>query len=116
MTRRGLMEDRQLGLTALYKLVRGIGPDRGIVALRDLHREIDAEVARSYGWDGDLSANEMIIELHGINQRRHKLEAPARSHPRKPPAPHPDLQPLPFPPELPHYPNSPIHVVDPQRD
>jgi len=54
--RRGLMTNEQIGLTKLYNRVHSQNDtDARVKALRDLQREVDVAVARSYGWtDVDL--------------------------------------------------------------
>ncbi|MEC3994884.1 type IIL restriction-modification enzyme MmeI [Actinacidiphila sp. DG2A-62] len=62
--RRPIMENRQLGLTKLYNLIHDeTVTDSGVLELRNLHREIDQEVAGAYGWD-DLNLN------HGFHPTR----------------------------------------------
>jgi len=53
--RRALMLGRGWGLTTTYNHVHDpVDRDPEIVALRDLHTEIDAAVMAAYGWDLDL--------------------------------------------------------------
>ena len=50
--RRGVMEQRRLGLTALYNLVHAeAAHDEDIVRLREIHVEIDEAVREAYALD-----------------------------------------------------------------
>jgi len=50
--RESLMADEAIGLTQLYNRFHDPSDnDSRIVALREMHREIDLAVARAYGWD-----------------------------------------------------------------
>lgn len=61
--RRGVMLDRQLGLTKLYNLVHDeTVDDPEIRRLREIHTEVDYAVAEAYGWDLDLK--------HGFHDTR----------------------------------------------
>ena len=62
--RRELMLARQAGLTATYNLVHDPRcADADIAGLREIHRQIDHVVARTYGW-GDLELD------HGFHMTR----------------------------------------------
>jgi hypothetical protein len=51
VTRRGIMTDRNEGLTALYRRVHAADESaEDIVSLRQLHEELDDAVAHTYGW------------------------------------------------------------------
>lgn len=61
-SRRPMMLQQQLGLTALYNQVHNAAvADSGIGRLRQIHVEIDAAVANAYGWS-DISLD------HGFHQ------------------------------------------------
>ena len=53
--------------------------DQGLIGiLRDLHDQIDAEVARAYGWPVDLSDEDILFRLVALNKER--AEEEARGH------------------------------------
>ncbi|WBU61176.1 class I SAM-dependent DNA methyltransferase [Paracoccus albus] len=50
--------------------------DHGLIAiLRDLHDQIDAEVAAAYGWPADLTDEEILFRLVALNNERAAEEA-----------------------------------------
>ncbi|WP_217640614.1 Eco57I restriction-modification methylase domain-containing protein [Blastococcus tunisiensis] len=51
-TRRKLMQDRSIGLTALYNLVNdpSLSADRDVSTIRDLHVELDEAAVQAYDW------------------------------------------------------------------
>ncbi|EBA05978.1 class I SAM-dependent DNA methyltransferase [Sagittula stellata] len=50
--------------------------DQGLIGiLRDLHDQIDAEVARAYGWPADLSDEDILFRLVALNKERAEEEA-----------------------------------------
>lgn len=56
--RRVTMESRRSGLTAVYNLVHDTAcVDDDIVGLREIHRKIDIETCRAYGWTDLVEAN-----------------------------------------------------------
>ncbi|MFI5802206.1 Eco57I restriction-modification methylase domain-containing protein [Streptomyces sp. NPDC051561] len=101
--RRELMRTRNAGLTATYNLVHSPacqGPD--IVELRAIHRSIDEEVVRAYGWHdllgrldhgfhdtrqgvrhtiGPVVRQEILDRLLELNFSRYEEENPALFHP-----------------------------------
>ncbi|MET9693010.1 type IIL restriction-modification enzyme MmeI [Streptomyces sp. NPDC006514] len=106
--RREVMGDRDMGLTSTYGLVHDnacVNPD--ILELREIHRAIDEEVARAYGWDDLLSQSggldhgfhdtrqgprytvgpvvrqEILDRLLEENQRRYAAEVAAGLHDKK---------------------------------
>ncbi|GGT04961.1 hypothetical protein GCM10010222_53360 [Streptomyces tanashiensis] len=106
--RRRLMLSRGTGLTATYNLVHDetcADPDIG--ELREIHRAIDEEVARAYGWDdlltepggldhgfhdtrqgprytvGPVVRQEILDRLLEENQRRYAAEVAAGLHDKK---------------------------------
>ncbi|MEV7383531.1 Eco57I restriction-modification methylase domain-containing protein [Streptomyces lydicus] len=106
--RQKLMLERGLGLTATYNMVNDeTCTDAGVSELREIHRAIDEEVTRSYGW-GDLLAQhgglghgfhdtrqgvrytvgplvrqEILDRLLEENQRRYAAEVAAGLHEKK---------------------------------
>ena len=53
--------------------------DQGLIGiLKDLHDQIDAEVARAYGWPVDLSDEDILFRLVALNKTR--AEEEARGH------------------------------------
>jgi hypothetical protein len=103
--RRGLMLSRQAGLTVTYNLLHDPScADADIAELRDIHRRIDEETIRAYGWD-DLTGSlghgfhdtrqgtrytiapaprqEILDRLLELNQARHGEEIKAGIHPRR---------------------------------
>nr|WP_306151477.1 DNA methyltransferase [Roseovarius sp. MMSF_3281] len=53
--------------------------DQGLIGiLKDLHDQIDAEVARAYGWPADLSEENILFRLVTLNKER--AEEEARGH------------------------------------
>ncbi|MRG74077.1 class I SAM-dependent DNA methyltransferase [Alphaproteobacteria bacterium HT1-32] len=53
--------------------------DQGLIGiLRELHDQIDAEVARTYGWPVDLSDEDILLRLVALNKER--AEEEARGH------------------------------------
>jgi len=53
--------------------------DQGLIGiLRDLHDQIDAAVARAYGWPVDLSDEDILFRLAALNKER--AEEEARGH------------------------------------
>ncbi|MFI8362548.1 Eco57I restriction-modification methylase domain-containing protein [Streptomyces sp. NPDC085612] len=67
--RRRLMNNRSLGLTATYNMVHdSLCEDADIVELREIHRTIDVEIARAYGW-GDLLSQPGGLD-HGFHDTR----------------------------------------------
>lgn len=108
MRRRSLMEGRSLGLTATYNLVHDDSCEGADIAeLREIHRTIDVEVARAYGWDdllsqpggldhgfhdtrqgprytvGPVVRQEILDRLLEENQRRYAAEVAAGLHDKK---------------------------------
>ncbi|MFJ3965120.1 Eco57I restriction-modification methylase domain-containing protein [Streptomyces sp. NPDC090036] len=106
--RGGLMRVRALGLTATYNLVHDEGcMDPDIVELREIHRAIDEEIVRAYGWDdllsqpggldhgfhdtrqgprftvGPVVRQEILDRLLEENQRRYAAEVAAGLHDKK---------------------------------
>ncbi|MFI1648614.1 Eco57I restriction-modification methylase domain-containing protein [Streptomyces avidinii] len=106
--RRDLMLVRNVGLTATYNLVHNeTCSDADIVELRKIHRAIDEEVARAYGWDdllsqpggldhgfhetrqgtrytvGPVVRQEILDRLLEENQRRYAAEVAAGLHDKK---------------------------------
>ena len=50
--------------------------DQGLIGtLKDLHDQIDAAVAEAYGWAGDLSDEEILLQLVALNRDRAEGEA-----------------------------------------
>jgi hypothetical protein len=48
--------------------------DQGLIGnLRDLHDQIDREVAAAYGWPADLSDDEILHRLVDLNRERKRL-------------------------------------------
>jgi hypothetical protein len=109
--RHEIMLRRGSGLTATYNLVHDeICTDPGIAELRDIHRAIDEEVARAYGWHdilaqpgsldhgfhetrqgprytvGPIVRQEILDRLLEENQRRHMAEMRSGSHQLRLPA------------------------------
>ncbi|WP_327654708.1 Eco57I restriction-modification methylase domain-containing protein [Streptomyces sp. NBC_00483] len=105
--RRGVMPARG-GLTATYNLVHDEKcTDPDIIELRTIHRTIDEEVARAYGWHdlldqpggldhgfhdtrqgprytvGPVVRQEILDRLLEENQRRYKVEVEAGLHDKK---------------------------------
>jgi hypothetical protein len=100
--RRDLMLSRQAGLTATYNMVHDpTNTDTDIANLREIHRLIDFEVCRAYGWDDliDTLAHDHYDTRQGIrytiapgprqeildrlleeNQRRYALEVEQGLH------------------------------------
>ncbi|QIK06148.1 hypothetical protein G7Z12_09040 [Streptomyces sp. ID38640] len=106
--RDALMNTRSLGLTDVYNLVHDVDcVDARIVELREIHRAIDVEVARAYGWDdllaqtggldhgfhdtrqgprctvGPVVRQEILDRLFEENQRRYAAEVAAGLHDKK---------------------------------
>lgn len=106
--RGALMLARNLGLTDTYNLVHNeTCTDAGIVELREIHRVIDGEVVRAYGWDdllaqpggldhgfhdtrqgprytvGPVVRQEILDRLLDENQRRYAAEVAAGLHDKK---------------------------------
>ncbi|QDY79486.1 DNA methyltransferase [Streptomyces qinzhouensis] len=102
------MSVREIGLTATYNLVHDqTCTDEDIVGLREIHRAIDEEVARAYGWDdllsqpggldhgfhdtrqgprytvGPVVRQEILDRLLEENQRRYAAEVAAGLHDKK---------------------------------
>ncbi len=110
-TRRGMMLERQVGLTSLYNLFHIPScADADIAGLQRLHAEMDAAVAAAYGWsDLELghafhenergqprhtiapeARSEILRRLLALNRQRHEQEAAQglhakKSKPKKPP-------------------------------
>ncbi|MFE9466631.1 Eco57I restriction-modification methylase domain-containing protein [Streptomyces virginiae] len=107
-TRRRLVVFARGGLTATYNLVHDEGcVDADIAELREIHRAIDQEVARAYGWDdllsqpggldhgfhdtrqgprytvGPVVRQEILDRLLEENQRRYAAEVAAGLHDKK---------------------------------
>ena len=77
-------EHPDLTLTSLYnamtaasmKDVDTVLQARGRVGiLRELHANLDALVARAYGWSADIAPADMLIQLSELNRRRREEEA-----------------------------------------
>ncbi|MFD3586347.1 Eco57I restriction-modification methylase domain-containing protein [Streptomyces sp. NPDC058683] len=108
--RRDLMQRRNAGLTATYNLVHDQEcQDSDILELRAIHKTIDEEVARAYGWHalldrpggldhgfhptrqgprytvGPTVRQEILDRLLEENQRRYQAEVDAGLHARKQP-------------------------------
>jgi hypothetical protein len=104
--RRELMLARQSGLTASYNLVNDPAcQDEDIVELRHIHREIDAAVCRTYGWDdmldrldhshhtmggretrytvGSFAQRELVDRLLELNHARYAEEVAQGLHDKK---------------------------------
>lgn len=76
MVRRG-MPARNAGLTATYNLVHDqVCQDTEIAELREIHRLIDEDVIRAYGWDGLLDAG-LGHGFHNTRQGPRYAIAPA---------------------------------------
>ncbi|MFJ2826409.1 Eco57I restriction-modification methylase domain-containing protein [Streptomyces sp. NPDC087263] len=107
-TRRGQIMLVRSGLTATYNLVHDKRcTDTDVTELRAIHRAIDEEVARAYGWHdlldqlgglnhgfhdtrqgprytvGSVVRQEILDRLLEENQRRYQAEANAGLHPRQ---------------------------------
>jgi hypothetical protein len=69
--RKSLMADEAIGLTQLYNRFHDPSDnDSRIVALREMHREIDLAVARAYGWDDlDLGHGFHEVPYLPVNDR-----------------------------------------------
>jgi len=102
--RRDVMLSRQAGLTDTYKLIFDRNcHDEDIVELREIHRVIDVEVCRAYGWDdliaeldhgfhdlgretrytiGPAARREILDRLLELNHARHAEEERAGLHPK----------------------------------
>lgn len=78
----------KLTLTQMYNVLEKLragdtieGKDReiydsGLIGiLKDLHDQIDAEVARAYGWPVDLSDEDILFHLVALNKERAEEEA-----------------------------------------
>ncbi|MGW6614530.1 Eco57I restriction-modification methylase domain-containing protein [Streptomyces erythrochromogenes] len=103
-----LMSGRRIGLTAAYNLVHDVSrTDADIAELREIHRAIDQEVVRAYGWDdllsqpggldhgfhdtrqgtrytvGPVVRQEILDRLLEENQRRYAAEVAAGLHDKK---------------------------------
>ncbi|MDS1271799.1 hypothetical protein RIF23_16010 [Lipingzhangella sp. LS1_29] len=75
--RRELMLSRQAGLTATYNLVHDPkNRDADIAELREIHRRIDEEVVRAYGWS-DLLDQGLGHDFHETRQGTRYTVAPA---------------------------------------
>ncbi|WP_406088484.1 Eco57I restriction-modification methylase domain-containing protein [Kitasatospora purpeofusca] len=75
--RRDLILDRKAGLTSTYNLVHSpSNDDSDILNLREIHRLIDEEVFRAYGW-GDLLAIGLGHDHHATRQGVRYTIAPA---------------------------------------
>lgn len=60
--RAGVMKSRAIGLTSIYNLLHDPKvKDQEILALRQLHNELDASVAAAYGW-ADLDLSNVFVE------------------------------------------------------
>jgi hypothetical protein len=104
--RRGLMLERQAGLTATYNLVHDPKcADADIAELREIHRRIDVAVVRAYGWTdlldagldhgfhdtrqgirytiGPLVRQEILDRLLELNHARYAEEVKAGLHDKK---------------------------------
>jgi hypothetical protein len=101
--RRDLMLARQAGLTATYNLVHNPGcADDDIVELHRIHRAVDQEVMRAYGWDdldldhgfhdtrqgvrytvGPVARQEILDRLLELNHARHAEEVAKGLHDKK---------------------------------
>ncbi|MDX6757948.1 DNA methyltransferase [Streptomyces sp. F8] len=103
-----MMNARGLGLTTTYNLVHDPLCEEGFIAqLREIHRAIDEEVVRAYGWDdllaqsgglghgfhdtrqgprytvGPVVRQEILDRLLEENQRRYAAEVAAGLHDKK---------------------------------
>jgi hypothetical protein len=81
--RRAILADHpELTLTALYNALEAFrrGSDGEAVhtarapILDDLHRQLDAQVSRAYGWPGGLSDTDMVAQLAELNRGRRAQE------------------------------------------
>lgn len=84
--KRVLSEHPKLTLTSLYnvleKLHKGTDPDAldpadwqifdngQVLILKELHDQLDMEVARAYGWPADLSEEDILSRLVAVNSER----------------------------------------------
>jgi SAM-dependent methyltransferase len=89
--KRALADHKHLTLTGLYNVLellragakpddlndkeRRIFDDGLALILKELHDKLDASVARAYGWPVDLTEEEVLTRLVGLNKERIKEEA-----------------------------------------
>lgn len=77
-----------LTLTAMYNVLEKLRAgeaiegkdkeiyDQGLIGiLRDIHDQIDAQVAAAYGWPADLGDEEILLRLVALNKERAEEEA-----------------------------------------